>query len=74
MLFFLYRFLIRSVGVERLGVWSLVLAATSIVTLANQGFSTSIVKFVAKYAVRENGEDVSALMQTALVSVGLAWP
>ena len=71
-LFFLYRFLIRSVGVERLGIWSLVLATTSIVTLANQGFSTSIVKFVAKYAARESREDVSALLQTALISVGLA--
>jgi O-antigen/teichoic acid export membrane protein len=71
-LFFLYRFLIRTIGLERLGIWSLVLATTSVVTLANQGFSTSIVKFVAKYAARERAEDVSLLMQTALVSIGLA--
>ena len=71
-LFCLYRFLIRSIGIEGLGIWSLVLATTSIVTLANQGFSTSIVKFVAKYAARESAEDVSALVQTALISVGLA--
>ena len=71
-LFFLYRFLIRSIGIERLGIWSLVLATTSIVTLANQGFSTSIVKFVAKYAARESAKDVSALLQTALIAVALA--
>ncbi len=71
-LFFLYRFLIRTIGVERLGIWSLVLATTSVVTLANQGFSTSIVKFVAKYAARENAEDVSLLMQTAVISIGVA--
>jgi O-antigen/teichoic acid export membrane protein len=71
-LFFLYRFLIRSIGIEQLGIWSLILATTSVVTLANQGFSTSIVKFVAKYAARENAEDVSALLQTALISIGLA--
>jgi O-antigen/teichoic acid export membrane protein len=70
-LFFLYRFLIRSIGIERLGIWSLVLAATSIVTLANSGFSVSIVKFVAKYAACENGKGVSDLVQTALISVGL---
>ena len=29
MLFFLYRFLIRTIGLERLGIWSLVLATTS---------------------------------------------
>ena len=70
-LFFLYRFLIRSVGLERLGIWSLVLATTSVITLANQGFSTSIVKFVAKYAARENAEDLATLVQTAVISVAL---
>lgn len=71
-LFFLYRFLIRSIGVERLGIWSLVLATTSVITLANQGFSTSIMKFVAKYAARENAEEVAVLVQTAVISVALA--
>jgi O-antigen/teichoic acid export membrane protein len=67
-LFVLYRFLIRSMGVERLGIWSLVLATTSVVTLANQGFSTSIVKFVAKYVAHGETERVSVLIQTALLS------
>ena len=71
-LFFLYRFLLRRIGIEQLGIWSLVLASTSVVTLANQGFSTSIVKFVAKYAAQENVDDVSLLLQTALISIGLA--
>ncbi|MGB6845786.1 MAG: lipopolysaccharide biosynthesis protein [Candidatus Acidiferrales bacterium] len=71
-LFLLYRFLIRAIGVERLGVWSLVLATTSVVTLANQGLSTSIVKFVAKYVAREEPERVSVLVQTALISIGAA--
>lgn len=71
-LFFLYRFLVRTIGVERLGIWSLVLATTSAVTLANQGFSTSVTKFVAKYAAREQPGDVSSLLQTALISLGTA--
>jgi O-antigen/teichoic acid export membrane protein len=71
-LFFLYRFLIRAVGLERLGIWSLVLATTSVVTLANQGYSTSIIKFVAKYAARGRPEKVSLLMQTAVITIGLA--
>jgi O-antigen/teichoic acid export membrane protein len=71
-LFLLYGFLLRTIGIEQLGIWSLVLATTSVVTLANQGFSTSIVKFVAKYAAREDDEEVSALLQTALISIGLA--
>ncbi len=71
-LFFLYRFLIRSIGMERLGIWSLVLATTSIVALAHQGFSTSIIKFVAKYVAREDPVHVSLLIQTAVLSIGLA--
>lgn len=71
-LFFLYRFLIRTIGIDRLGIWSLVLATTSMVTLANQGFGTSLVKFVAQYAARDRINDVSALMQTALISVCVA--
>jgi len=69
-LFFLYRFLIRTLGLERLGIWSLVLATTSVVTLANQGFSTSIIKFVAKYVARKERGDVCLLVQTAMISVG----
>lgn len=71
-LFLLYRFLIRSIGMERLGIWSLVLATTSIVALAHQGFSTSIIKFVAKYSAREDFDQVSTLIQTAVLSVGPA--
>jgi len=68
-LFFLYRFLFRTIGAAGLGVWALVLASTSVITLANQGFSSSVVKFVAKYAARGKVEDVSILIQTAFLSV-----
>lgn len=70
-LFFLYRFLIRSLGMQLLGVWSLVLATTSLVTLAHQGFSTSITKHVAQYAARESARDVSPLIQTAILSAAI---
>jgi len=70
-LFFLYRFLIHTVGIERLGVWSLLLATTSLVTLANQGLSMSIVKFVAKYVARGNAVDVSLLVQTAILTAAV---
>lgn len=71
MLFFLYRFLIHEVGIERLGVWSLLLATTSLVTLANQGLSMSIVKFVAKYAAQGGHADVSLLVETAMITAGV---
>jgi len=72
LLFFLYRFLFHTIGVERLGIWALVLGTTSFITLANQGFAVSVVRFVAKYVARERPEDVSALVQTAQISIGIA--
>ncbi len=70
-LFFLYRFLIRALGMERLGIWSLVLATTSVVALAHQGFATGIVKYVAKYAARNSDSEVSLLIQTAILSAAV---
>jgi len=70
-LFFLYRFLIRNIGIEKLGIWSLLLATTSLAMLANQGLSMSIVRFVAKYSGRESERDVSLLIQTALVTAAV---
>lgn len=42
------------------------------VTLANQGFANSVTKFVAKYAALGRAEDLSVLIQTATISVGVA--
>lgn len=70
-LFFLYRFLLISLGPEQLGIWALVLATTSIMNVANFGLSGSVVKFVAKYLARSEKVIVSKVIQTAFVSVGL---
>jgi len=70
-LFVLYRFLLNTLGVEQLGIWSLVLATTSVTQIANLGISGSVVKFVAKYIACEEHENVSGVVQTAALSVGL---
>lgn len=70
-LFILYRFLLNTIGVEQLGIWSLVLATTSVSQIANFGLSGSVVKFVAKYIARGEDERVSAVIQTATLSIGV---
>jgi O-antigen/teichoic acid export membrane protein len=70
-LFFLYRFLINTIGVEQLGIWSVVLASTSVTNIANLGLSSSVVKFVAKYSAQNKNEKVSGVIQTAAISVGV---
>ena len=68
--FILYRFLLNTIGVEQLGIWSLVLATTSVTQIANFGLGGSVIKFVAKYVAREEDKKVSGIIQTAALSVG----
>ena len=68
-LFILYRFLLKTIGVKQLGIWSLVLATTSVTQIANLGLSGGVVKFVAKYVARDEHKNVSAVIQTASLSV-----
>jgi O-antigen/teichoic acid export membrane protein len=70
-LFILYRFLLGTIGVEQLGVWSLVLATTSVIQAANFGLSGSVVKFVAKYVARREDNNVSGVIQTAVISLSV---
>ena len=70
-LFFLYKFLLNTIGVEKLGIWSLILATTSVTQVANLGLSGSVVKFVAKYAALNEYDNVSRVIQTTVISLGL---
>lgn len=70
-LFVLYKFLLKTIGVEQLGIWSLVLATSSFANVSNFGFSGSVVKFVAKYLARGEDRKVSGLIQTAVLSITL---
>ncbi|MCL0040934.1 oligosaccharide flippase family protein [Thermodesulfovibrionales bacterium] len=69
-LFVLYRFLLNTIGIEQLGVWSVVLATTSVANIANLGLSASVVKFVAKYLARGEGQTVANVIQTSAISIG----
>jgi len=68
-LFILYKFLLHTIGVKQLGIWSLVLAITSVTQIANFGLSSSVVKFVAKYVARGEDENVTGVIQTAALTV-----
>lgn len=70
-LFFLYRFLLKTIGVEQLGIWSLILATSSISNLASFGISGSVIKFVAKYIAHEDYRSASNVIQTAAISVAV---
>ncbi len=68
-MFVAYRYLLVWLGVDQLGIWSLVLASTSIYQIVNFGLSGSVIKYVAQYIARVEYENVSKVIQTATVSV-----
>lgn len=70
-LFLLYRYLLKSIGVELLGVWSIVLATTMAAKIGEMGFSGSVVKYVAKYMARSDSKKVSEIIETAVISVAI---
>jgi O-antigen/teichoic acid export membrane protein len=70
-LFVLYRYLFNVIGIERLGIWSVVLATTSVANFTDLGFSASVVKFVAKYLSRGEEKSVSGVIQTSAISISL---
>ncbi len=69
-LFILYRFLLKILGPENLGIWSLVLATTSVTQVANLGFPGGSVRFVAKYRARGEHGPACGIVHTAAISIG----
>ena len=67
-LLLLYRLLLNTIGIEQFGIWSTVLAISSVSQLTNLGLSGSIVKFTAKYIARKEPESISKVIQTAVLS------
>jgi O-antigen/teichoic acid export membrane protein len=70
-LFILYRFLLVQLGIDKVGVWSVVLATASISRLTELGLTGSVIKFVAKYKALDDPEQVNSVVQTAVVSLAV---
>lgn len=71
--FVLYRYLLDTIGIELLGVWSLIIASTSLALLANFGISTSIVKFVSTYFTRKDFDSLKKLIFTSSIFIILTY-
>jgi Membrane protein involved in the export of O-antigen and teichoic acid len=68
--FVVYRYLLETIGIEQVGIWSVVLAATSASRISELGLSGSVVKFVAEYLARDDSPNASWIIQTAVISIG----
>ncbi|MGD2063711.1 MAG: lipopolysaccharide biosynthesis protein [Nitrospirota bacterium] len=78
LLFALYRYINKTLGVEQLGVWSVVLATVSASRLADMGLSTGVIRFVARDRARGELDRASRVIDTAnltlMASVGAVLP
>ena len=74
LLFLLYRYLASTLGVSKLGIWSVVLASASASHLLVLGLSASVTRFVAKHITLEEPRRAAEAIETAALtlSVGLA--
>ena len=68
--FLLYRYLLRQIGVEMLGVWSIVLSTSSLANLANFGVADSVLRFVALFIKEENPDKLKKLIFTSSIFLG----
>jgi O-antigen/teichoic acid export membrane protein len=69
--FLLYRYLVRTIGIQKLGVWSVVLATSLATAIGDFGLAGGVVRFVAKYRARSDFERASAVVQTAAVTIAI---
>lgn len=70
-LFVLYRFLLKELGAEKLGLWSLILASTSLAKIGELGFSSATLRFVGKYVGSGQTREAAEILESALLSIAL---
>jgi len=70
-LFILYRYLYNMLGIEQIGIWSLVLATTSISLIGDFGLSAGVVRYVAEALGRNDTERAANVVQTVVLTLGL---
>ena len=69
-LFVLYRVVLSAVGPRVFGIWSLVVAASSVVGLSNMGLAGSMIKHAADSESAHDQQRLVAQIETTVVSVG----
>ncbi|BAU55748.1 lipopolysaccharide biosynthesis protein [Mucilaginibacter gotjawali] len=65
--FLLYKYLLSKLGVELLGVWSVVLSTSSLANLANFGVADSVIRFVALFTAEKDDLKIKQLIFTSTI-------
>lgn len=70
-LFLLYRYLLRALGSELVGIWAIVLATVSVSRISEMGFTGSAVKYTAKYIALDEKNKAAEVIQTTVVTIAV---
>src|SRR5690606_20670453 len=67
-----FRYISARLGVDQLGVWSVVLASVSASRLADLGLGASVVRFVALNRSHNDDDTAAAVIDTATLTLAVA--
>ncbi|TKC00453.1 oligosaccharide flippase family protein [Pedobacter cryophilus] len=67
--FIIYTLLLRKLGPTKLGIWSIVLATSSVGGVASAGLTSSLVKYIANYSRERDYQKINSLIKTGLISL-----
>lgn len=70
-LFFTYKFIISKLGVEQLGLWSLLISILAFVRVAECGFSGSVIKFISAALANTDAKKIKFVLETSIISVAV---
>lgn len=65
----IYKILLEKLGAQQLGIWSLILATTSVANIANLGITSGIVKFVAESYAQKEIDSINKIIFTSFLSL-----
>lgn len=67
--FAIFRFLLGTVGIEKVGIWSLVLATTNVTRIGELGFANSVLQFASRYLAKGEPLRTAKVIETAAITV-----
>ena len=63
--FVVYRYIFQSLGKEQMGLWSIVVASTSLGLISNFGLSNGLIRYVAQFNGKKDDASINSYIATA---------
>lgn len=65
--YFLYKFLLKTLGANLMGVWAIVLSISSTANIANLGIGSGVVRYTALFKASDDWNSINRLLHTSLI-------